>query len=97
MKRLLLFLLFFAMLLSHAGAERLFILSDLHFKADSETQELREAVRKLPAGCREVVLLHYFQGYGIAEISQMLGVPEGTISSRLSRARKKLEELLKGE
>ena len=44
MKRLLLFLLFFALLLSHAGAERLFILSDLHFKADSETQELREAV-----------------------------------------------------
>ena len=62
-----------------------------------ERQELREAVRKLPAGFREVVLLHYFQGYGIAEISQMLGVPEGTISSRLSRARKKLEELLKGE
>ena len=62
-----------------------------------ERQELREAVRKLPAGFREVVLLHYFQGYGIAEISQMLDVPEGTISSRLSRARKKLEELLKGE
>ncbi len=62
-----------------------------------ERQELREAVRKLPSAFREVVLLHYFQGYGIAEISQMLHVPEGTISSRLSRARKKLEELLKGE
>mgnify|MGYP003293751885 CR=1 FL=1 len=32
---------------------------------------------------------------GISEISEMLGLPEGTISSRLSRARKKLEEILK--
>ena len=35
------------------------------------------------------------QGYGIAEMAEMLRVPEGTISSRLSRGRKKLEELLK--
>ncbi len=60
-----------------------------------ERQELREAVRRLSPGFREVVLLHYFQGLGIAEISRMLNLPEGTISSRLSRARKKLEEMLK--
>ena len=42
-----------------------------------------------------MILLHYYQGYGIAEMSQMLGVPEGTISSRLSRGRKKLEDILK--
>ena len=33
----------------------------------------------------------------LAEIAQMLGLPEGTVSSRLSRARKKLEVLLKEE
>ena len=42
-----------------------------------------------------MILLHYYQGYGIAEIAEMLHVPEGTISSRLSRGRKKLEEILK--
>ena len=62
-----------------------------------EKAELMRAVNKLPAAFREAVLLHYYQGLGIAEIAQMLDLPEGTISSRLSRARKKLEVLLKEE
>ena len=62
-----------------------------------EKEELMQAIHKLPAAFKETVLLHYYQGLGIAEIAQMLGLPEGTISSRLSRARKKLETLLKEE
>ena len=62
-----------------------------------EKAELMRAVNKLPAVFREAVLLHYYQGLGISEIAQMLDLPEGTISSRLSRARKKLEVLLKEE
>jgi len=62
-----------------------------------EKAELMRAVNKLPQAFREAVLLHYFQGLGISEIAQMLDLPEGTISSRLSRARKKLEVLLKEE
>ena len=60
-----------------------------------EKQALLESIRRLPAEFRDVILLHYYQGYGIAEISEMLHVPEGTISSRLSRGRKKLEDILK--
>ena len=60
-----------------------------------ERQELMAAIRRLPTDFRDVILLHYYQGYGIAEIAKMLDVPEGTISSRLSRGRKKLEEILK--
>lgn len=62
-----------------------------------EKAELMRAVNKLPSVFRETVLLHYYQGLGISEIAQMLDLPEGTISSRLSRARKKLEVLLKEE
>ncbi|MBP3655665.1 MAG: RNA polymerase sigma factor [Clostridia bacterium] len=62
-----------------------------------EKAELMRAIQKLPTAFRETVLLHYYQGFGIAEIAQMLDLPEGTISSRLSRARKKLEILLKEE
>jgi RNA polymerase sigma-70 factor (ECF subfamily) len=62
-----------------------------------EKETLMRAVNKLPGAFRETVLLHYYQGMGISEIAQMLDLPEGTISSRLSRARKKLEVLLKEE
>jgi RNA polymerase sigma-70 factor (ECF subfamily) len=61
-----------------------------------EKQELLSAIHRLPADFRDVILLHYYQGYGIAEMAQLLNVPEGTVSSRLSRGRKKLEDLLKG-
>ena len=60
-----------------------------------EKEELMRAVQKLPTVFRETILLHYYQGLGIAEIAKILNLPEGTISSRLSRARKKLESLLK--
>lgn len=60
-----------------------------------EKQELMNAIHRLPADFRDVILLHYYQGYGIAEMAGILKVPEGTVSSRLSRGRKKLEELLK--
>ena len=52
------------------------------------------AINQLPATFKEVILLHYYQGMNIAEIAQMLELPEGTISSRLSRGRKKLESIL---
>lgn len=60
-----------------------------------ERKELLSAIRRLPPDFRDAVLLHYYQGYAINEIAEMLSVPEGTISSRLSRGRKKLQELLK--
>lgn len=55
------------------------------------------AVNQLPPDFKEIVLLHYYQGYGINEIAEMLSLPEGTVSSRLSRSRKRLESLLKGD
>lgn len=67
---------------------------DIDFR--SEKADLMEAVSQLSASFKEVILLHYYQGFGIAEIAAMLDLPEGTISSRLSRARKKLESMLKG-
>ena len=58
--------------------------------------KVRSAIDKLDETSRKVILLHYYQGYGITEIAEMMDLPEGTISSRLSRGRKKLESILKG-
>ena len=62
-----------------------------------EKQEVLAAVNGLPAEFREIVILYYYQGYGISEIAAIVGVPEGTVSSRLSRGRKRLEKVLKEE
>ena len=64
------------------------------FSRRDDQQSMMAAINQLPATFKEVILLHYYQGMNIAEIAQMLELPEGTISSRLSRGRKKLESIL---
>ena len=63
----------------------------------AENTALAEAVNRLPAVFKEVILLHYYQGYGVGDISEMLDISEGTVSSRLSRARNRLQNDLKGD
>lgn len=64
------------------------------FSRRDDQQAMMAAINQLSATFKEVILLHYYQGMNIAEIAQMLELPEGTISSRLSRGRKKLESIL---
>ena len=50
----------------------------------------------LPADQRAVVDLTYFQGKTQAEVAEELGIPVGTVKSRLHRAMGRLRELLAG-
>ena len=61
-----------------------------------EVQAL-EAVLALAPKERAAIHLFYYEGYRTAEIARITGEAEGTVRSRLSRARGKLRELLKGE
>lgn len=54
-----------------------------------------EAVMNLPHKYKEVVLLYYYQGLNLMEISEALGVAASTISTRLKKAREKLRRELK--
>jgi len=56
---------------------------------------LERAMEELPEKFRLVVLLAGIQGYTLAEVSGMLGIPMGTVKSRLFLARKKLAEKLR--
>jgi RNA polymerase sigma-70 factor (ECF subfamily) len=51
---------------------------------------LRDAVDALPEGMREVVLLRFFAHAGLDEIAGLLGVPLGTVKSRLHNALERL-------
>ena len=60
--------------------------------------EIRNLVKELNPEFKEVVILYYFEDFSVKEIAQSLDIAEGTVKSRLSRARKQLEEkLIKNE
>ena len=56
-----------------------------------------EAVLSLPARYRIPVHLYYYEGYSVAEIAGIVGKREGTVKSRLFRARNLLRDKLKEE
>jgi RNA polymerase sigma-70 factor, ECF subfamily len=62
--------------------------------AKDASRALTEALRELPLDFQIAVELHYWEGLTIVEISEVLGVPSGTVKSRLSRARRDLRAWL---
>jgi len=56
---------------------------------------LRKALMKLSFPDREIITLQHFRGLSYEEIASLLGVPKGTVMSRLYYARKKLAALMR--
>ncbi len=54
-----------------------------------------EAVKDLPTQFREVIHLHYYEGYSTEEIALILGRNPSTVRSDLRRGREKLKSVLK--
>lgn len=57
-------------------------------------ETLAEVLDRLPPEFREVIVLRELEGLSYKEISEVADVPVGTVMSRLSRARKRLQEAL---
>ena len=70
-------------------------LEEALFVAKNETDETVHLLRKLPPKYRVVLYLHYYEQYTTHEISQLLKIPTGTVSTRLSRGREQMKKLLK--
>ena len=84
-------------------AEQELQLPDLRYEPEAET-ERRElcraidgALEKLPAQSRSILLLREASGLSYSEIGETLGLEEGTVKSRLFRARAKLAKILRDE
>ena len=61
---------------------------------DEGSCEMWEAVLTLNAKYAKVVILYYYEGFSTREIARILHIPEGTVKSRLSRARSKLQQII---
>jgi RNA polymerase sigma-70 factor (ECF subfamily) len=60
-------------------------------------QRLRHALTELPPNYREILVLRELEDLSYKEISGIVGVPMGTVMSRLSRARGQLQQNLAGQ
>ena len=61
---------------------------------DEKDYELLEALNRLNRNYRAVIYLHYYEGYSVSEIAEMLGISESNVKARLKRGRDKLKEIL---
>ena len=59
---------------------------------DAAAEEMREMVRELPPQIRETVILKYFSGMSVEEVATTLGIPPGTVKSRLFTAKRILAD-----
>ena len=67
---------------------------DVIFEQKQARELILEAVASLPEKHREIIVLRDFDDLSYEQIAQVLGIGEGTVKSRLSRARARLQTLL---
>ena len=63
--------------------------------APDNNNELLDAVRALPEKYSTVLHLHYYEGYSMKEIANILDIPSATVGTRLARGRDLLRQALK--
>lgn len=74
------------------------LVEDLENENQKDKEAVQEGLSELSDEARELLILFYWEGMGVDEISKILGIPIGTVKSRLYTGRMKLKEvmLLKG-
>jgi RNA polymerase sigma factor (sigma-70 family) len=78
-----------------AGEESILRAEKMGYEQSHENLTIEEAMNRLTMEQREVILLHDVHGYRYEEISRMVGVPLGTVKSRLFAARLALRNQLR--
>lgn len=66
--------------------------SDSEAELEEEYDRLRTKIAMLSEIYRNIIILHYYDGLSTKQISEKLKIPEGTVTWRLSEARKKLKK-----
>ncbi|MEZ3436025.1 MAG: sigma-70 family RNA polymerase sigma factor [Lachnospiraceae bacterium] len=73
------------------------VLDEIEDEERESHREVLEAVLSLPVKYKDVIYLHYYEGYTAAEIGKIIGKKENTVYSLLFRGREMLKERLGGE
>lgn len=73
------------------------IIAEESAELDETAPEILEAVLNLPEKYRNVIYLHYYEGYSAVEIAGILEKKENTVYTWISRAKEMLRKRLGGE
>lgn len=68
-----------------------------YYEIYEKESTLEHMLNKIDENLRLITVLYYYNDLSVSKISETLNIPEGTVKSRLARARTKLYELLKDE
>lgn len=68
---------------------------EARFLKDEGLRKLKQGMDQLSGGLRDILLLSEFSDLSYGEISQVLGIPEGTVASRKNRAMSQLKSAIK--
>lgn len=77
--------------------EKMQIEEDAYYDMYCSESELENVLKQLEDNLKTVVVLYYYDDLPVAEIANILNIPEGTVKSRLSRARDKIYTIFKKE
>lgn len=69
--------------------------AEADFSANERQARLWDAIDALPDTLRIVTVLAAIEGHDVREVAALVGIPEGTVKSRLFEARRRLQELLR--
>lgn len=68
-----------------------------YYEIYEKESTLEQVLNKIDENLRLITVLYYYNDLSVSKISETLNIPEGTVKSRLARARTKIYELLKDE
>ena len=68
-----------------------------YYEMYCKESELEIVLNQIDSDLRTVVVLYYYDDMSVSQVSEVLNIPEGTVKSRLSRARQKICEIFKME
>lgn len=77
--------------------EKMQVESDTYYEMYCEKSELEMILNQIDSDLRTITVLYYYDDLSVSEISDILNIPEGTVKSRLARAREKIFKILKKE
>jgi RNA polymerase sigma-70 factor (ECF subfamily) len=69
--------------------------TDLDVSSSIQEVHIQKALNSIPDSYRKLVILRDVEDFSYEEISEMTGLPMGTVKSRINRGRERLQKLLK--